>query len=459
MGFGGLSLRAVLGRLGVGAAYVAAVLVVFSGLAVAAPAKVCPDDVVQDASSPVPLSDVCIPDGYTDIPMDYFDDFSWREFVAMVWPAAKGKRGVADTTKTVGGPGPRVFETFKSLYEVFHDDGSAPTAAFNAYDPPGMNVCNAATGFGDMVLGSKSGIDDIGQAGVGELLGPLVAQNGRYVRLQTLYNKIAYDFIVSHKLYQRASLPPVPSPRPELPVVQFPMGSVVLKASWLDLEGFTEEQKARFYSRMAMLKDPNTGQCSKTLMGLVGMHIVVKTPSRPQWIWSSFEQIDAIPPKEFGGTGKFTFHDGNKTNPMPAENPLMLVPLAKQPVTPFNVTRNIMAPVHPKTELMNLVYQRLLHNTPFEFYRVATTQWPRLEGNQAAPVPATQGGEITTTFPGAGATSAFANLTMETFDQGRPQLGCMSCHNQARMTVDFLWSVMDHAYPAKVGVAKSAIAR
>ena len=91
-------------------------------------------EVVQDASSPVPPSDVCIPEGYTDIPMDYFDDFSWRELVAMVWPAASGHRGVADTSKKVGDTGPRVFETYKTLYELFHDDGSAPTA-FNQYDP------------------------------------------------------------------------------------------------------------------------------------------------------------------------------------------------------------------------------------------------------------------------------------------------------------------------------------
>src|SRR5580700_6135166 len=145
-------------------------VVIFAGMAEAAPGQPCPMDVVQDASSPVPLSDVCIPDGYTDIPMDYFDDFSWREFVAMVWPAAHGHRGVADTSKTAGDPGPRVFETFKSLAEVFHDDGSAPRA-FNQYDPPGMNACGVATGFGDVVLATKSGFDDIGQAGVGELLG------------------------------------------------------------------------------------------------------------------------------------------------------------------------------------------------------------------------------------------------------------------------------------------------
>jgi hypothetical protein len=357
----------------------------------------------------------------------------------------------------VGDPGPTVFETYKTLAELFHDDGTAPVA-FDRYDTPDKNACKATTGFGDMVLATKSGIDDIGQAGVGELIGPLVAQNGRYVRLQTLYNQIAYDYIVSHRYYLRANLPPVPTPRPDLPVIQFPMGSVVIKAAWLDMTGFTDAQKARFYMREATLKDPNDGTCSKVRVGLVGMHIMVKTPSRPQWIWSSFEQVDATPPKAFGGTGKYTFNDGDKTHAMPTENPLTLVPLAPQPATPYNVTRSIMAPIHPKTELMTLVYQRLLHGTPWEFYQIATTQWPRLEGNQAAPVPATQGGEMTTTFPGAGATSAFANLTMETFDQARPQLGCISCHNQARMTVDFLWSLMDHAYPAKIAVAKSAMA-
>jgi hypothetical protein len=44
----------------------------------------------------------------------------------------------------------------------------------------------------------------------------------------------------------------------------------------------------------------------------------------------------------------------------------------------------------------------------------------------------------------------FANVFMKTFDQGRPQLGWMSCHNQARVSVDFIWSVLDHAYPPKI---------
>jgi hypothetical protein len=42
---------------------------------------------------------------------------------------------------------------------------------------------------------------------------------------------------------------------------------------------------------------------------------------------------------------------------------------------------------------------------------------------------------------------------METFDQKAVQLGCMSCHNRARMNADFMWSVFDHAYPSRLAPA------
>ncbi len=357
-----------------------------------------------------------------------------------------------------GGAGPRVFETFKSLWEVFHEDGSAPVADFNGYEAASQNACHAATGFGSLVLGSFNGIDDIGQAGIGELNGPLVAQNGRYVRYQTLYNKTAYDYIVSNKFYRRSSLPEVPSPRPVLPVMQFPFGSMAIKAAWLDVRGLSTEQRRKFYTRSAIVKDPNSGECSAIRVGLVGLHIVQKTASRPQWIWSSFEQSDSIPLFQ-GGVGKFTFNDGTPA-PMPAENPVPLVPLPRQPAKPFNVLRSRRAPVHENTAMTNQRYHQLLAGTVWKYYNLVTTQWPLLTGNQAVPVPAAQTGEIFFTFPGTGpgssAASAYANVTMETFDQGRPELGCMSCHNQARLGGDFLWSVLDHAWPAKLAPADSA---
>src|SRR5438477_13005351 len=99
----------------------------------AAANNTCPDRPVRSVSSPSMPADVCIPDGFNDVPVNYFDDFSWRAFLAMVWPAAPGHRGVADANEPVGAAGPRVFETLKSMWEVFHEDGSAPGSDFGAY--------------------------------------------------------------------------------------------------------------------------------------------------------------------------------------------------------------------------------------------------------------------------------------------------------------------------------------
>jgi hypothetical protein len=428
------------------------------GMAVCAMAGTCPNP-PRPLLSPTVPADVCIPDPFQALTLNFFDDYSWRAFSAMVWPAARNQRGVADTARTIGAPGPRVFETFKSLWEVFHDDGSAPTARFNDYDAASANTCQAATKFGDVVLAGSTPYSDLGQAGIGELLGPLVAQNGRYVRYQTLYNQVAYDFLVRNRYYLRANLPPVPSPRPDLPVMQFPVGSVAIKAAWLDVRGLNRELLPRLYKRIAVVRDPDTGTCGPQTVALIGLHIVQKTASRPQWIWSSFEQVDTAP--LFAGTvGDFLLNDGTPTA-MPAENPLPLVPLAKQPAKPYNVVRSFATSIHPNTHATNSAWRDLLKGTVWTHYRLVTTQWPLQEGNQALPVPAEMTGDIIHTFPGngPGATtdSAFANLTMETFDQHRIELGCMSCHNRARLTVDFMWSVLDHAYPAKIEVAPSAI--
>lgn len=34
--------------------------------------------------------------------------------------------------------------------------------------------------------------------------------------------------------------------------------------------------------------------CRRQRMGLAGFHVMTKTPSAPQWIWSTFEQVDDV---------------------------------------------------------------------------------------------------------------------------------------------------------------------
>ena len=430
-------------------------IITFYGLASAAMAATCPNPPRLALSPQVP-ADVCIPDPFNALTINFFDDYSWHAFTAMVWPAARNQRGLADSARTVGAPGPRVFETFKSLWEVFHDDGSAPTGKFDDYDGASANTCRAAAKFGDIVLAASSVYGDIGQAGIGELTGPLVAQNGRFVRYQTLYNQVAYDFIVRNRYYLRSQLPVIPSPRPDLPVMQFPVGSIAIKAAWLDTRGLSRELLPRLYKRTAIVRDPDTGACAPQTVALIGLHIVQKTPSRPQWIWSSFEQVDTAP--LFAGTvGDFLLNDGTP-EPMPEENPVPLVPLPRQPAKPFNVVRSFATTINPNTHAANSAWRDLLKDTVWRNYRLVVTQWPLQPGNQALPVPASQTGDIPYTFPGTGpgavTDSAFANLTMETFDQHRIELGCMSCHNRARLGGDFMWSVLDHAWPATIQPAK-----
>src|SRR5438105_796865 len=126
---------------------------------------VCPTSVTPALSSRMP-TDVCIPDGFSGIAVNYFDDYSWRAFVALVWPAATAHRGVA-STKSIAAAGPRVFESYKATWELFHSDGSSPEPAFDKYDAAENNPCQVSATFGDLTIGSASGIDDIGQAGIG----------------------------------------------------------------------------------------------------------------------------------------------------------------------------------------------------------------------------------------------------------------------------------------------------
>jgi hypothetical protein len=431
---------------------VALTLLVGTGAAAPPPTlPPCPARPTPRISPQLP-ADVCIPDGFAGIALDYFDDYSWRALVALVWPAAPGQRGVAAASKAIGTSGPRVFETYKPLWEIFHADGSAPAIAFNSYDSAAANPCAATAQFGDVIIGSASGIDDIGQAGDGVLDPPLVAQNGRYVRTLTLFNRLAFDHIVQNRFFLRDALPSVPSPRPDRPVMDFPIGSVAVKTAWIDVTDLPAALVKRFYTRTALVKRATGSGCTRMTVGLIGLHIAQKTPSRPQWIWSSFEQADAVPPKWADWPGTFALNDATGA-PMPEQNPLSLAPLAPEPVRPYNVVRVADAPILTATELTSYGYRHLLAGTPWQYYRLIVTQWPRLEGNQADPIPASLDGSVANTFPGSGAFSAFANVTMETFDQKGVQLGCMSCHNRARMTTDFMWSVFDHAYPSRLAPA------
>jgi hypothetical protein len=226
------------------------------------------------------------------------------------------------------------------------------------------------------VLASFSKFSDIGQAGFGSLVGPLVAQNTTYVRYSTGFNKIEFDQIVQNELYLRAKLPGAGQS------LTFNNGALDVKSAWIDMTNVPHPK--RYYTRTALVMDPATGQCSQKTVGLVGLHIVQKTPSRPQWIWSTFEQIDNVPPAQPGAPGTFTFNDGSGT-PMPMANPYPIDPPILPTPPPFNVQR--VKPIHLSTQNTNAAYQQALspQGSVWQFYQLVMTQWPLTPNSPSTP--------------------------------------------------------------------------
>ena len=261
--------------------------------------------------------------------------------------------------------GPRVFDTYKALWEIYHSDGSAPEAAYDRYDAAAHNPCGVAQEFGDLTVGSASGIDDLGQAGIGMLDPPVVAQNGRYVRTLTFFNRVAFDHIVTNRFYlrERAASDSKPAPGTSSHRVSNRIDCGQDRVDRRQRAAVRPGETALHANRL--VKRATGGGCAKATMGLIGLHIAQKTPSRPQWIWSSFEQKEVVPPKWADWPGAYFMHDGTGT-PMPERNPLSLSPVAPEPVRPFNVVRSSDAPILTSTELTSHAYQRLLAGTPWQ---------------------------------------------------------------------------------------------
>jgi hypothetical protein len=105
--------------------------------------------------------------------------------------------------------------------------------------------------------------------------------------------------------------------------------------------------------------------------------------------------------------------------------------------------------VSRNTVATNAIWQQALsrRNSVWQFYQLTMTQWPT-----ATPPNPTLSGAPGNTFPGINPTSAFANTTLETWDQTNIRAGCMNCHT-ATQNNDFLWSLSMNAFPPPAAAA------
>jgi hypothetical protein len=398
----------------------------------------------EDLPHPTPRVSSQIPEE-VDAPVDpdlneiaVFDDYSWRLFIALSWPAISGTRGVPDMTKSImdvcDSDSKVVWETWKADYELFSPDGLEPTewASFDGFTP-----CRDLSFEGSghkMILGSFSDFSDFNQAGNGRFKGPLVAQNHTYVRFEIRLNEPEYDFIRDRKLYRTGRLLTDGGSN-----LRFPDNCISVKAAWKVIkEDELPYARGRFYLADALLLDPVTKTCRVQKVGLVGLHIVQKTKSRPQWVWSSFEHIDNVPAPGVPASAEHHYSFNNPSKPQMLDPPIPPPPISKSnppssDPTPMQVIR--IKQISDSTKRTNEAYHALLKGTVWEHYELVVTQWPKYpqpETENGAPFP----GEFTGPKP----MTNIANTTMETYSQRSAATSCMACHDVARRKgSDFVW--------------------
>ncbi|MDQ2854909.1 MAG: hypothetical protein M3R68_01160, partial [Acidobacteriota bacterium] len=367
-----------------------------------------PADIVPTPSPPVPPN-------YNTMQRSA-DIFSWQEFIALNWPVLAGQRGVPDPDRPIGYPGPRVWETWKEEYEVYRPNGEPP-AAWNTPEIPSACSTEGAT----KLFFRTQKIDDVvdstlqAAAATASPLPTLTDQKGNLVRYEIRLNKVMFDYIVKNQLYDAHIQNVSPS-------VAFPDGGMLIKAAWREV---TPAEEGSFHTVTACVcdkqKDGSLANCRTKRMGLVGFHVTQKTPSSPQWIWSTFEQVNNVP--DPGTALPYSFNNPN----CPGCPPNQQTPRG----TPNQITRSIPVPASDpdcariqdavdNVRVLNQDVQKVLRDSGsvFSRYELINTQFP-------LPPTALKPSTAFSVLP-----AVLANTTMESFVQ--PTSTCMGCHATAR---------------------------
>ncbi len=348
-----------------------------------------------------------------------FDIFSWQSFVAMCWST--------NANEVIGqnGDNATVWETWKKNYQVFLDNGQKP-APWNLVEQSKQKQL------------SQTGKTPPDMVAIFQpfLTGPLIDQNGEYTRFEIAMDREMFEYIDQHTLYniegQRSFKDTVMFPEGD--ISKKTLGAVMVKGSWKILG--KNDDISRFHKVKAMVHIPALpsrgikDSSYEVWVGLVGLHIGTKTNSSPQWIWSTFEQVDNVP--DFGKVEKkhYNFYDINDTtnktlNKAPSQPWNPGIPGQK----PSQVAR--LTPIDAGTQALNDSFRKLLvainPQSVWQYYQLVGTQWPVKPTSSKTGDP----------FP-----VYMANTTLETYDQGNIKNGkiimspgvtssCIDCHNGA----------------------------
>jgi hypothetical protein len=391
----------------------------------------------------------------------YFDWFSWESFIALNWPASANGRGNPNQPNT-----PSVFtsmtntstvtwNTYKANWELYNQYDKRPSPWNDWKSPYAPAGCPQAKPTDTQLVMVTKGDTELSD-NITAFSFPLVDQNRNYVFFEVTYNEAYYDFVRGDDgkpaswLYYSKNLPT------DYTVVSLPPNSastnnaIMVKAAWRNLSPLPASQRSRYYTVNAWVYNGTTKQCTQQPMGLVGFHIAQKTTTFPEWIWSTFEQVDNVPPK--AGNTPSSFNNGTDVPPTGtqgfANRPQYNTPGQLPPnPTPTQVNRINPIPTTPTgastVDVNNTFHNALPKTSVWQNYQLVVTQWP------TTATPFKPGADRGVYPSGAGSpfpVSGAVNVTLETYFQTTTQAqgafgnSCIQCHYNANSGLrDFSW--------------------
>ena len=349
-----------------------------------------------------------ISNSYANPPFDMLntqqsaDTFSWRTFIALCWPADKGTCGpdTSNGSSILNGKGEVVWETYLNSEQVFVQPPARPDSwcahdlQSSMYSRLPKNVQDLAQKTGIYRFAQRLEKSTHGMISNGQVFGgALVDQNGRFVRYEVKMNQTEYTYITQNELWDSAGQSNFKG------AVDFPggtapgVGCIEIKAAW-KVMGAGDDTTKFYRIKAIVFNDAEGNNPSVATLGLVGLHIIRKTPSQRDWIWATFEQ---------NSDTSTSFSNPNSKEPVNSP------PVGKDSLTELDWATQ--KPLHKPTQVkmvnaisdtsvpaINAYYQNMVKGSVWENYHLVSTQWLVF------------GESITPSF--------LANVTLETYLQG-----------------------------------------
>lgn len=281
-----------------------------------------------------------IPGGAQSATLQQAATFAWQEFFALNWPAKTGVRDTADNSKKFGDQsGPLVWHTYRSKVEIFPGNGYAkrgphgyqnppksPNPPNYGYDDPPQYIYATYVGTTGVVAPCVNqvapaqpawiNLDEVSQIALDNMLaGVLPAQpqptnsQPQLIRFLAKANRTQYTYVAQNQYWYNNGSAPLsmakknfndairsnPLKAPQSPYVDFPDGTIEVKAAWRQLA--PTEDPSRFYMTTVRYYEKSSKGATCYREGswaLIALHIIQKTPSAPSFVFATFEQADNI---------------------------------------------------------------------------------------------------------------------------------------------------------------------